>query len=98
MKLAELSQKPELIKIEIDKAELVEKYGDTLEFYCFDRQPLDTFTKLANADSKDAGAMTMLMKDLILNEEGEPIINGESVLPMDVMIEAITMIGERLGK
>ena len=30
MKLAELSQKPELIKIEIDKAELVEKYGDTL--------------------------------------------------------------------
>jgi hypothetical protein len=98
MKLAELSQKPELIKIEIDKAELVEKYGDTLEFFCFDRQPLDTFTKLANADTGDAGTMTMLFKDLILDEDGTPIIKDDHVLPMDVMVEAITLIGDRLGK
>jgi len=98
MKLAELSQKPELIKIEIDKAELVEKYGDTLEFFCFDRQPIDVFTKLANADTSDPGSMTMLFKELILDEHSAPIINGESVLPMDVMIEAIKLIGDRLGK
>tara|TARA_R110002050_G_scaffold47419_2_gene110695 strand:+ start:232 stop:528 length:297 start_codon:yes stop_codon:yes gene_type:complete len=98
MKLAELSQKPELIKIEIDKAELVEKYGDTLEFHCYDRQPLDIFTKLANADTSDVGSMTMLFKDLILNEDGTQVIKEDHVLPMDVMVEAITLIGEKLGK
>ncbi len=98
MKLAELSQKPELIKVIIDTEELIEKYGDTLEFFCFDRQPLDTFTKLANADANDPGSLTMLFKDLILDEEGNHIITGDNVLPMDVMIEAIKMIGERLGK
>ena len=48
---------------------------------------------------------SLLLKKLLefYNKDGNmekilPIINGESVLPMDVMIEAITMIGERLGK
>ena len=98
MKLAELSQKPELIKIDIDNESLVEKYGETLEFFCFDRQPLDIFTKLANANTADAGSMAMLFKDLILDEDGTPVMKDDLVLPLDVMIEAITLIGERLGK
>jgi hypothetical protein len=98
MKLSELSQKPELIKITIDNETLVEKYGDSLEFYCYDRQPLDTFTKLANAQSDDPATMTMLFKDLILDEDALPIIKDDHVLPIDVMVEAIKLVGERLGK
>ncbi len=98
MKLAELSQKPQLIKILIDKKELVEKYGEELEFYIFDRQPLDVFSKLANTKQDDMSGITMLLKDLILDEDGKPVIADDNVLPMDVLIEAIKLIGERLGK
>ncbi len=98
MKLAELSQKPQLIKILIDKEEIVEKYGEELEFYIFDRQPLDIFSKLANANKDDVSGATMLLKDLILNEDESKVIDEDRVLPMDVMIEAVKLIGDRLGK
>ena len=98
MKLAELSQKPQLMKILIDKPELVEKYGEELEFYIYDRQSLDTFSKLANAKQDDFGGVAILLKELILDEDGNPVIKEDHVLPMDVMIEAIRLIGERMGK
>jgi hypothetical protein len=98
MKLAELSQKPQLIKILIDDEKIVEKYGEELEFFIYDRQPLDVFSKLANAKQDDFSSAAMLLKDLILNEDGSKVIDEDHVLPMDVLIEAIKLIGDRLGK
>jgi hypothetical protein len=98
MKLAELSQKPQLIKIQIDEEHIIEKYGEALEFFIYDRQPLDVFSKLANAKQDDFSGAAMLLKDLILNEDGSKVIDEDHVLPMDVLIEAIKLIGERLGK
>jgi len=98
MKLAELSQKPKLIKLSIDKEELVEKYGDALEFHIYDRQPLDIFTKLSQASEDNTSGMTELMKQLILDEDGECIIKEGNILPLDVMMEAMRIVSEELGK
>ena len=98
MKLAELSQKPQLIKIILDDPKIIEKYEEELEFFVYDRQPIDVFSKLANADQKDVGGLIFLLKDLILDEDGKQIIDEERILPMDVMVEAVKKIGERLGK
>ena len=98
MKLTELSQKPQLIKVVIDSEVLVEKYGEELEFYIYDRQPLDIFSKLANTNTDNMADATMLLKDLILDEEGKAVITDGKVLPIDVMVEAVKLIGERLGK
>lgn len=98
MKLAELSQKPQLIKITIDKSELVEKYGDELEFFVYDRQPLDVFGKLANAQEGDISHMLGMLKDLILDDNGDQVMTDERILPMDCLVEAVKLIGERLGK
>jgi hypothetical protein len=98
MKLSELSQKPELLKITIDSEHIVEKYKEELEFWVYDRQPLDVFSRLANADSADTSHLIILLKDLILDEDGKPVIADDRVLPMDVMVEAVKLIGERLGK
>lgn len=97
MKLAELSKEPQLIKITVDKPELVEKYGDELEFYVYDRQPLDSFTKLANAE-KDMTGVTEVIQDMILDEEGNKIVSDNKVLPLDVLMECVTKVGEKLGK
>ena len=97
MKLAELSKKPELIKVTLDKKEIVEKYGDTIEFHIFDRQPLDVFTKLANAE-KDMTGMTEMIQDMILDDKGKKIVSDDKVLPLDVLMECVTQISNRLGK
>jgi hypothetical protein len=98
MKLAELSQQPQLIKLVIDKAELVEKYGEALEFHVYDRQPLDIFTKLSNATEDNAGGMADMIKDLILDEDGNQIMENNKILPLDLMMEAMKIVSEELGK
>lgn len=98
MKLAELSQKPKLIKLVIDKKELVEKYGEELEFHVYDRQPLDIFTKLSQAKEDNVDGMTDMMKNLILDEEGNKIMDDERILPLDLMMEAIRLVSDELGK
>ena len=97
MKLAELSKKPELIKIIINKKEIVKKYGEELEFHIYDRQPLDVFTKLANAE-KDMTGMTEMIQDMILDDSGAKIVNDDKVLPLDVLMECVSEITNRLGK
>ena len=98
MKLSELAKKPQLVELTIDKEELVEKYGDELTFYMYDRQPLDVFTKLANATQDNMGEYMIILKDIIVNEEGQPVMNDDLILPIDLLTEAMKLIGERLGK
>jgi len=98
MKLADLAQKPQLTKLTINKPELVEKYGDELEFYMYDRQPLDVFSKMANASTDDLDTYFSLLTQIILKEDGTPVMSDEHVLPVDVMTEAMKIIGDNLGK
>jgi hypothetical protein len=97
MKISELSQKPQLIKVTIGKKELVEKYGEELEFHIYDRQPLDVFTKLANAE-KDMEGVTEMIQTMILDEAGNPVVKDDNVLPLDVLMECVKEVSERLGK
>ncbi len=98
MKLSELAKKPQLVKLTISKQELVDKYGDELEFYMYDRQSLDVFSKLANATTDNVGEYMSVLSDIILKEDGSPVMDGEMVLPIDVMTEAMSLIGAKLGK
>ena len=98
MKLSELAQKPKLEKITITSETLVEKYGDELDFFIYDRQPIDIFTKLADVTEGNATEYMVILKDLILNEDGVPVMSEEKSLPIDVMTEAMKLIGEHLGK
>ena len=98
MKLSELAKTPQLQKLTITKPELVEKYGDELEFFIYDRQPLDIFTKLADVSKDNVGEYITILSDVIKNEKGEDVMTEDKTLPMDVLMEAMTLIGEHLGK
>ena len=82
MKLKDLATKPKLEKLTIQKPELVEKYGDELDFYVYDRQPLDVYGRLASADKMEMGETMEVVSELIL----------------DLQVEAMTLIGNFLGK
>lgn len=98
MKLTQLASKPQLVKFELNDEETVKEYGEAIEFYSWDRQPLDVFMKLANADQKDIAGLVTIIKKLILDENGREIINDENTLPGNLMIKVIGKVVETLGK
>jgi hypothetical protein len=98
MKLTELAAKPQLIKITLADADLTAKYGDELEFYVYDRQPLDQFIKMASASQNDYPTLIRLVNDLVLDETGNPVVAEGQALPNDVMMAVIGAVVERLGK
>lgn len=98
LKLTQLASKPQLIKITIDHADLVEKYGDELEFFVWDRQPIDQFVKMATTGADNYGEMIRMVNEMVLDEEGHRIVEGDNALPNDVMVAVIGAVVERLGK
>lgn len=98
MKLSQLAAKPQLVMFTVDNEEIVKKYNEPLDFYSWDRQPLEVFMKLASAQQQNIGDMIDIIRPLILDDAGQPIIQGDVMLPSDVLIAAIAKIVERLGK
>lgn len=98
MQLEQLAVQPQLVKMTISEPKIVEKYGEELEFYIYDRQRLDIFAKMANITEDNAMQYTNLLTELILNEKGEPVMSEDKILPIDVITEAIKLVGDMLGK
>lgn len=98
LKLTQLASKPQLIKLTVDHKELVDRYGDELEFWIWDRQPIDQFIKMATTGADNYGDMIRMVNDLILDEEGNKVIKEGEALPNDVMVAVIGTVVERLGK
>ena len=98
MNLTQLASKPQLVKITIDQEEIVKKYGDELEFFIYDRQPIEEFIKLATAQQDNQAEMIRMVNNLVMDEHGDKIITDGNSLPNDVMLAVITAVVERLGK
>jgi hypothetical protein len=98
MKLSQLAAKPQLIKITLDDEETVAEFGEAVEFWTWDRQPLEVFMKLANANQQDMGTMIDVIRTLILDENTHPIIAKDNMLPTNVLMKSIARIVETLGK
>lgn len=98
MKLEALAKKPQLVLFKLEDADLVEEYGEAIEFWSWDRQPIDVFMKLASLDMKNSAAIIDAVQSLVLDEAGKPILSKESTLPTKVMMRVITRLVEELGK
>lgn len=98
MKLNQLAAKPQLIKMMLEDEAIISEFGEALEFWTWDRQPLETFMKLANANQADINSMIQVVRTLILDESGKEIITGDVMLPSNVLIKVIGKIVESLGK
>ncbi len=98
MKLTQLATEPQLTKIVIDDPELVTKYGEEVEFYIHDRISLDQYTQLASIKSEDFSDIIHLVKELVLSEEGSPVMDEKHVLPTDLLNACMLKVVETLGK
>lgn len=98
MKLTQLAAHPQLVRIELDDPEIRETYGDVLEFWIYDRQPIDNFIKIATTRGEDFGGMIHLINSLILDEDGTPILKDGLTLPSNIIIKVVNAVVDRLGK
>lgn len=98
MKINQLAAKPQLIKIVLDDKDIVKEYGEPIEVWTWDRQPLETFMKLANSQGQDPSLIIDVVRTLILDEEGQQVIDGDRMLPTKVLLPLIQKIVETLGK
>ena len=98
MKLSELAKKPQLIMVTISDEDIVAEFGEPIEFYTWDRQPMDTFLKLASLDQNNTASVIETVRGLVLDEAGTPVLVGEASLPTKVMMRVITAVVESLGK
>ena len=98
MKLTQLAAKPQLVKVEIADEDVVKEFGEALEFYIWDRQPMDKFIRLAQMKGEDMSELIAAVNDMVLDEEGNPVIKEGLVLPTNVMTKVIGKVVETLGK
>jgi hypothetical protein len=98
IKINQIASKPQLIKIILNDAETVKTLGDELEFFTWDRQPLDKFMKLAKVQQDNPEEIIGIVKDLILDEEGNVVIKDDVMIPTTILIRIIHKVVETLGK
>ena len=98
MKITDLAKKPELVKITLDDAKIIEEYGEAIEFYTWDRADLHTFLKLGSVNPEDQSALIEVVSELLLNENGEPVLKDGVSLPVGILLGVINEIVSRLGK
>lgn len=100
MKLKELASKPQLIRVVLNDEETVKEYGDEIEFWVWDKQPLAKFIKFANvsAESESFPELVEFCAQLIMDEAGMPVLQEGEVLPAAIMVRCINKVVEQLGK
>lgn len=98
MKLTQLAAKPQLVKIELNDEDVVQEFGEALEFWIWDRQPMDKFVRLAQMKGEDISELITAVNEMVLDEEGNPVVKDGLMLPTNVMTKVIGKVVETLGK
>lgn len=98
MKLETLAKKAELTKLVVDDAETVAEFNEPVEFWTYDRAPIEVYLKLHQAQmAGDVDTSVQIVKTLILDEKGKRIMNDDQILPAQLLARCIGKIMEKLG-
>ena len=97
MKLQALAAKPKLVKITIDDEGIVERYGESLEFYIYDRQSMDTYMALTQIQENSIDDIVNTILPLVLDEHGERALDPQEQLPIDVAVKVVEAVTRNLG-
>ena len=97
MKLKALAKKPQLTQVTINDEAIVEKYGEHIDFWIYDRYEMDLYLKLMNNDEKDFVGLSSTIKEMVMDEDGSPIFSDGEIIPADVLTKMIEEVVAQLG-
>ncbi len=98
MRLKELATPPTLVKLVLDDPEVVKEYGEPLEFWTWNKQPMDRFIQLASAEERDFKDVVKIVREIVYDEDGSLILDGDATLPSPILLKVIAKVVEMLGK
>jgi len=98
MKLTQLAAKPQLIKIELHDDDIIAEYGEAIEFWIWDRQPMKKFIRLVNMSEENYSEMIDIVEKLVLDDTGMPFLREDNILPTRIMSRVVQAVIEKLGK
>lgn len=97
--IKEFAKKPQLIEVQVDEESIVEQYGEPITFWMMDYVDINTYFDFFKAQTEGAGdTLNVLLRKIILNQEGKPALADDEALPIDISIAALTKINDVLGK
>lgn len=97
MKLSQLAAKPTLIKLELNDEDIIKEYGEPLEFWIYDRQPIDKFIEMATVGNENYGEMIRMVNSMVMDEDGTVIAKDGLVFPSKIILKIINKVVETLG-
>ncbi len=97
MKLSQLAAKPTLIKLELADEDIIKEYGEPLEFWIYDRQPIDKFIEMATVGNDNYGEMIRMVNAMVLDEDGQVIARDGMVFPSKIILKIINKVVDTLG-
>ena len=99
MDIKNFAKRPELIEVTLDDPSIVKEYGEPITFWMKDFVDLNTYFDFFRSQSDKTGdELAGLLAKIILNKEGEPVLQPGETFPIDITIAALTKINECLGK
>lgn len=99
MNIQQFAKKPELIKILIDEPEILSNYDEPISFWIYDNVDINTYFDYFKSQSDGDGEKIYgILRKLIKDEQGQPCIPEDHILPVDLAIASLTAINQRLGK
>jgi hypothetical protein len=99
MDISKFAKKPTLTKIVMDDAEVIEQYGETIEFHMLDQMSISTYFEFYRLQQdQDSDKLNDLLRKIVLKDDGTPALSEEEIFPVDLTLGLLVKINEFLGK
>lgn len=82
--------------VSVDSEPVVAAYGEPVEFYMWDRQDLPLYLRLMTLND-DQSMLWEVVKELVLDETGNPILRDGEILPVEIMVPVVEAAINHLG-
>ena len=83
----------------MDDAEVIEQYGETIEFHMLDQMSISTYFEFYRLQQdQDSDKLNDLLRKIVLKDDGTPALSEEEIFPVDLTLGLLVKINEFLGK
>lgn len=96
--IKEFARRPELIEVQLNSQEIIELYGEPITFWMKDFIDINSYFDFFHSQQTRDENLNIVLRKIILNEQGQPIIGEDEFLPVNLAVAALTKISEILGK
>lgn len=99
MDITKFKCQSQITEIKLDSEDIVKQYGEAISFWTHTHPPLTAYFRFFESRvNGDYATLEQILRELILNSKGEPVLSKDETLPADIFTNIILKLGEILGK